>query len=191
MYVEDETYFALVARLDRLEAAQRDPEADRFLNLLAWAARIDINELVKNGSPVMGATIDPTTDEARVISEPFTAGQRMLFLHMNRPFMPRCWRRITDAERLRLCLRPYEEATALVEFKITDWVEGQPVYRAISSFWLDPDPALLGLLHTVGDGLPCAATRQELLAAGKREAGGAQVPQVDRDPPNEESGTAA
>ena len=176
MYVEDETYFALLARLEKLEAAQRDPQADRFLNDLAWAARIDINDLVQNGKPVAGAKLDPLTDEVRPVHEPLTPGMMVLRLHEERPFLPRTWRRITDRERLTLCLKPHEDATALVELVITARVEGQPVYRAVTSFWLDPDPALLGLLHAVGDGLPCAFTQTELLASGKRKAGAAQVP---------------
>lgn len=176
MYVEDATYFALLARLEKLEAAQRDPETDRFLSDLAQAARIDINELVKNGKLVLGASIDPVTGEPRLVHEPLMPGMRILWLHDQRPFLPRTWRRITNRERLALCLKPHEDATALVELVITARVEGQPVYRAVTSFWLDPDPALLGLLYAVGDGLPCAFTQTELLASGKRKAGAAQVP---------------
>ncbi|OQW82777.1 MAG: hypothetical protein BVN31_07395 [Proteobacteria bacterium ST_bin15] len=176
MYVEDETYFALLARLERLEAAQRDPQTDRFLNDLAWAARVDIHKLVQNGKPVAGARLDPATGEICSIHDPLTPGMMVLRLHGERPFLPRTWRRITDRERLSLCLKPHEDATALVELLITGHVEGQPVYRSVTSHWLNPDPALLGLLHAVGDGLPCAFTQTELLASGKRKAGSAQVP---------------
>lgn len=181
MYVEDETYFALLARLEKLEAAQRDPRTDRFLNDLAWAARIDIRTLVQNGKPVAGAKLDPTTGDVCLIHDPLTPGMMMLRLHGERPFLPRTWRRITDRERLSLCLKPHEDATALVELVITRHVEGQQVYRAVTSWWLDPDPALLGLLHAVGDGLPCAFTQAELLASGKRKAGSAQVPGTGPD----------
>lgn len=178
MYVEDETYFALLARLERLEAAQRDPQTDRFLNDLAWAARIEINELEKNGKSVAGAKLDLLTGENRLVHEPLTPSMMMLRLHGERPFLPRTWRRITDRERLSLWLKPHEDATALVELVITDHVEGQPVYRAVTSWWLDPDPALLALLHAVGDGMPCPFTQAELRASGKREACAAQVPGI-------------
>ena len=181
MYIEDETYFALLARLEKLEAAQRDPQADRFLNDLAWAARIDINDLVQNGKPVAGAKLDPLTGDARPVHEPLTPGMMMLRLHGERPFLPRTWRRITDRERLTLCLKPHEEATALVEYLIANCVEGRPVYRGVTSFWLNPDPALLGMLQQFGDGVPCPSTRAELLACGKRQAGGAQVPENGPD----------
>lgn len=175
MYIEDQTYFALLARLEKLEAAQRDPESDRYLNGLAWAARIDINGLQKNSKSVAGTKIDLATGDARSIHEPLTPGMIMSRLHELRPFQPRAWRRITDGERLSLCLKPFEEATALVEFAITDQVEGKLVYRATTTFWLDPDPALLGFLTAFGDGVPCAFTRAQLLASGRRPAGLARV----------------
>lgn len=191
MLIEDESYFALLARIEKLEAAARDPEADRYLNGLAWGARVDVADLVSGSVPLLGACVDPATGEALPTGDRPTPGMALARLHSNRPFAPRAWRRITDAERIALCLKPHEDAAAIVQFVITDYVKHEkghrgpvdqaPVYQEVTEFWLDPSPPIVAMLHAFGDGLPCHFTRHQMLAAGMRMAGDAQVPGTGPD----------
>jgi hypothetical protein len=194
MIIEDVNYFALLARIEQLEAGARDPEADRYLNGLAWGARVDVSRVVDASVPLLGGRIDPATGEALPTGDRPTPGVAMLRLHMNRPFTPRTWRRITDAERVALCLTPHEDAAAVVEVVIAGCVEHanghlQPVYRQVTEFWLNPDPALVLMLAAFGDGVPCHFIRHQMLAAGMRMAGAALVPGTE--PQNEDGATEA
>ena len=188
MIPEDDDWFAMQRAIEQVKADALDPEAKSYVNGLAQQTRVNVAELVKHGKAVAGAKLDPGGDPAkdRVVVEPLTPGMMMLRVHADRPFTPRVWRRITDAERIALCLKPHEDAAAVVQFVITGYVEHagghrEPVYGPVTEYWLNPDPATVGMLNAFGDGVHCNATRRQMLAAGMRMAGSAQVPGTGPD----------